>query len=193
MKATSKRILFVIISLMLIIASAVVYSSLILPTYQKVLSLRGQIASQSEVLEKFKITFGRVQKLLSELQNAPNIQKQVSLILPSTKDVSYLASQITGLAEANGLSVSLLSTQLMPIQPTSNSKVINPVGRIEANVKLTGSYGAFKSFLRQIQSNILLLDVSNIKIDKVSLTGEKNSPATLDYTLSIISYYQTSQ
>lgn len=194
MKTSSRRILFVVLSLLLVIGSAVVYSSFISPAYDDVLNLRGQIASQNEVSQRFQITFSQVQKLLADLQNAPDVQKQVALILPTTRDVSYLVGQVTGLAEANGLGVSLLSTQVLSVQPT-DTKVVSSIGRMQADIKVSGSYSGFKSFLRQIQSNILLLDVSDIKIESTSAAtaAGKTGPTTLDYTLSIVSYYQTSQ
>ena len=194
MKTSSRRILFVILSLLLIIAAAMVYSSFISHAYDDVVNLRGQIASQNEVSQKFQITFGQVQKLLADLQTAPDVKKTVSLILPTQRDVGYLVGQVTGLAEANGLTVSLLSTQILPVQP-AQTQVVNSIGKMQADVQVAGSYAGFKSFLRQVQSNILLLDVSDIKIESTpgTVTAGKTNPTTLNYTLSIVSYYQTSQ
>lgn len=179
------------LALLLIIGAAIVYSSFITPAYSGVMVLRNQIASQNEVLQRFNITFGQVQKLLADLQTAPDVQKQVSLILPTSRDVSYLVSQVSGLAEANGLTLSLLSTQVLPVQP-AKSKVIKSMGRLQADVKLTGTYSGFKSFLRQLQSNILLLDVTDVKIDSSAVAG-RTGPSALTYSISVVSYYQTSQ
>lgn len=195
MRTSSRRILFVVLSLTLIIAAAFVYSSFISPAYDNVMALRSQIASQNSVTQRFQITFGKVQKLLSDLQTSPDVQKQVSLILPTSRDASYIVGQISGLAEANGMTLSLLSTNVLPVQP-AQSKVIQSIGKIRADMKLDGSYAGFKSFLRQLQSNILLLDVTDIKIDSSaanSVTGGKAGPTTLSYSISVNSYYQTSQ
>jgi Tfp pilus assembly protein PilO len=195
MKTSSRRILFVALSMALIVAAAVVYSSFISPAYENVTALRGQIASQDAVTQRFQITFSQVQKLLTDLQTAPDVQKQVSWILPTSRDASYLVGQISGLAEANGLTLSLLSTQVLPVQP-AQSNVIQSIGKLRADVKLNGSYAGFKSFLRQLQSNMLLLDVTDIKIDSSSANGTatgKTGPTTLSYSISVNSYYQTSQ
>jgi Tfp pilus assembly protein PilO len=195
MRVGSKRILFVIFSILLIVGAAVFYSYFISPAYKEVLDLRGQVASQNEIYQKFQITFSKVQKLLADLENAPNVQKTVSLILPPYRDVGYFVGQISGLAEANGLEVVSLSTQVLPVQYGQN-QVVNPIGRMKADVRLSGSYASFKSFLRQVQSNILLLDVSNIKVESspgVVGAGGKITPPTLTYNLTIVSYYQVSQ
>lgn len=188
MKSTSKRILFILLALAFLVGSVVVYSSFIQDAYSQVVELRGTLASKQSTYDQLTQTFKQIQSLIAEFQNQGDVQKQASLILPKTRDASYIVSQIVGLAEANGITVSSISTQLLPIQP-AKSKVIRNIGRIKADVNLTGSYAGFKAFARQLENNILILDATDIKID---ITGQTGANA-LSYTLSITSYYQTTQ
>jgi Tfp pilus assembly protein PilO len=188
MKTSSKRILFILLALAFLIASVVVYSSFIKTAYDEVVNLRGTLISKQDTYSQFSSAFTQVQSLIADYQNKGDVQKKMSLILPKDRDVSYLVSQVAGLAEANGILVSALSTQILPVQP-AQSKVIRNIGKIKADAKLSGSYAGFKAFLRQLENNILILDATDLKVD-IGTVGGKTS---LDYSVSITSYYQTTQ
>jgi Tfp pilus assembly protein PilO len=190
MKTSSKRILFIFLTLVFLIASVVVYSSYISSAYSSVLSLRGELVSKQDTYNQLNDTFTQTQSLFADFQNKADVQKQASLILPKDRNVSYLVGQIVGLADANGLVVSSIATQVLPIQPSA-SKVIRNIGRIKADVKISGSYAGFKSFIRQVENNLLILDDTDLSIQN---SGQATSTsAGLSYSLSITSYYQTSQ
>ncbi|KKS82683.1 MAG: hypothetical protein UV58_C0007G0034 [Candidatus Wolfebacteria bacterium GW2011_GWC1_43_10] len=186
MRPSSKRIMFILLSLALLLGAAFVYSSLIRDAYDSVAALRSELISKTDSLNRTQETLTRVQSLLNSLQNAPEVQKRAELILPNSKDIGYLASQVIGLAKINGLGLESLSTQIAPIQP-SKSNIVRNVGRLKAESRLGGSYSGFKAFLRQLEDNILLLDVSDLRVESYQAKGEA---PTLNYAVSITSYYQ---
>lgn len=188
MKPTSKRILFILLALIFLVASVVVYSSFIQSAYSQVVALRGELVSKQMTYQQLTETFNKIQSLITEFQNQGDVQRQTSLILPKSMDASYLVGQIVGLAEANGISVASISTQILPIQ-SAKSKVIRNIGRIKADINLTGSYAGFKAFIRQLENNILILDVTDVRIGS---TGQ-SANAALSYSVSVTSYYQTNQ
>jgi Tfp pilus assembly protein PilO len=188
MKTTSKRILFIILALVFLVASVVVYSSFIQNAYSQVVALRGELVSKQTTYQQLTQTFNQIQSLINEFQNQGDVQRQASLILPKNKDASYLVGQVVGLAEANGIPVSSISTQILPVQP-NKSKVISSIGKVKADVGFTGSYAGFKALIRQIENNILILDATDIKVDPTGLAGSN----LLSYKVSITSYYQTNQ
>ncbi len=186
MKNTSKRIMFIVLSLVFLLASVWVYSSLIRSSYQGASDLRVKYENQKDVLDKYQSTITKVKKLFDELNNSSEIKNQVSLVLPKEKDVAYLVAQINGLAKLNSLNVESISTSIAPLQP-SKSKIVRSIGQMKADVKMSGSYGGFKAFIDQMQNNVLILDIADIKIDSPAKTEQQ----LLNYTLSIRSYYQS--
>jgi len=184
MSNSSKRILFVLLSLAFLLASVVVYSTLIKPAYAEVMDLRSQLASQSDALIKYQSTLTQVRSLLSQLQNAGQVQNQVSLMLPNGKDVAYFVSQLSQLAAINALTSDNVVTQVAPSKP-SQSSVIRSIGKLKAEAKFAGSYAGFKSYLRQLERNMLLIDVTDIRIE-----GAQQTPTILNYSVSASSYYQ---
>ena len=183
MKNSTKRILFVLLSLVFLLSSVAVYSTLIRPAYTEVSLLRGRLKSETVTLERYKTTLQDVQLLLNQLSDSAQVQRQVSLIFPADKDISYFVSQVVELSRINGLSLDSFTTQLAPIQP-SNSSIIRGIGRIRGEVRIEGSYAGFKAFLRQLERNMLIVDVSGIRIER---SGQNDF---LGYSLSLTSYYQ---
>lgn len=173
------------LSLAFLIASVVVYSSLIISSYENVGILRGQLFSKSDTITKYKTTVARVKNILSDVQGSSQVKTQVSAILPKEKDVSYFMGQIVGLSKINALTLESVATQLAPLQPSSSS-VIKSIGQIRSEVKITGTYAGLKSFLRQIETNMLLMDVTDVRIEGI----KSGVSAPLSAALNIASYYQ---
>lgn len=186
MKTSSRRILFVLLALAFLLGSVAVYSLLIKPAYAQIYDLRTQLASKTDALARYQTTISKVQQLLETLQDSSQVQRQVSLVLPRQRDVGYLTNQVVQLGSINALPISSFSTQVAPVQP-SKSSVIRSIGVLTGDARMAGSYSGFKSFIRQLERNILLIDVSDIKIEG-SVAGP--SPV-LNYAISLESYYQT--
>lgn len=188
MKTSSRRILFVLLAIAFLLGSVAVYSLLIKPTYAQIYDLRAQLVSKSDALARYQTTITKVQELLNTLQDSAQVQRQVSLVLPRERNVSYFANQVVELGAINALSVSSFSTQVAPVKPSASS-VIRNVGVLRGEARISGSYAGFKSLLRQLERNILLIDVSDIKIEGTSSGAEQS--AGLEYAISLTSYYQT--
>lgn len=184
MKPSTKRVMFVIIAVAFILGAIFVYSTLISKSYSGIKELRSKLESEKVTLKKYQDVIKKIDSLASGIENLPSVQNQVSLILPKDKDSGYLVNQIVGLAKINGLSIQSLSTKVNPIQP-SKSSVIKNLGKLSADVEFSGTYSGFKSFLGQIETNILILDTDNIKITK-----QDGKDGGIKYGVSVMSYYQ---
>ena len=186
MKTSSKRILFILLSLAFLLGSAFIYSSFITSAYQEVTQLRAQLITNTDTLNKYQKTLSQVKGLLNSLQNSADVQRQASLILPQSKDVSYLTNQLVGLSRVNGLDLESVATQVAPVQP-SKSSIIKSIGRLKGDFRLSGSYAGFKAFLKQIENNILILDINDLKVEG---STKAETVSGLKYSISITSYYQ---
>ena len=107
-------------------------------------------------------------------------------MFPKNKDVSLIAGQIIAIAKVNGLSLDTITTQLAPTQASESSAIKN-IGRVKTQATLYGSYAGFKSFIKQLETNALLSDVTDFKIEG----SQKAAVSRLDYAISIMNYYQS--
>ena len=174
-----------LLALAFLIAAIAVYSSLIRSAYSEVTSLRGELASKQENLSHYQSTIKKVENFLSQFQNAQEVQQQVSLILPSEPNGSYFTNQLTELARIDGLDVTALATKLNPVV-AAKAGAVNSVGSMSADMTLTGSYAGFKAFVRQLENDMLIIDPTEIRVERPI----NQTPTALDYTITVKSYYQ---
>ncbi len=186
MKPSTKRMLFILLAILFLMGAVFVYSSMIRPVYDEIALLRGELASKQNDLVRYQNTVERVMQLLGQFQNAAEVQQQVSLVLPNEPDVGYLTNQIVELSRINGIDLVNLSTSLNPVRPATNS-VVRDIGSMTAELRLSGSYAGFKALVSQLENNVLLMNIGNIKVvgsDEIATLSK------LEYTMAITSYYQ---
>lgn len=187
MKASTKRIFSILISILMLIGSLFVYASLIRPTYSQVKDLRAEVASRLDFIAKNETYIQQVQKILSEYQDITKIKETTSLILPLEQDVASRVNQIAGLSTNNNLIIELLGVQQLSIKPSNQSNLIKGLGILRFNFRLIGNYENFKSFLQALETNITLMDLMNLKIESAPT---KSGVTNFDYTMTVDTYYQ---
>ena len=172
MKNSLQRTISLLGSLGLLVAAMVIYSSLIRPEYIQVNELRGILSAKTDLLFKQQSIIFQVEELLSQYQNSARIQETVSLSLPLKEETSSIFGQLQALAQANSLSIEVFGVQNLPVTK-------NNLGALSVSLKVVGSYENFKNFLRGVETNIRVMDLSSLKIERAS------------YNVVLNTYYQT--
>lgn len=190
MKISTKRSLSILTSVVLFIATLFVFSSFIEPSYQDILGKRSEVNSRLNLLNDYNISLAHVQQLASQYKNVAQFQQTISTILPTAPDVSQAVNQISSLANINRLAIGSISVELLPLRPPVDTTISNSIGTLRLNVRLTGDYQGFKSFLQNLETNINLMDLNSLKVDAFSSRpGAVTNQFT--YTMSIDTYYQS--
>ncbi|MEK7658180.1 MAG: type 4a pilus biogenesis protein PilO [Patescibacteria group bacterium] len=181
-KVSSKRIIIIILTALFLIGSVVVYKFLTKPAYEEILNLRGKISSLEETFDSYESFKKQADNLLSQYQDLTNIENQFSLILPSKPDISYAIGQINGLARLSGMELQSINIRPLAIKPSSQ-KMAKGLGILRLELRLAGGYDGFKSFLKDVENNIMISEPINFRI-------EKQARPELLYTMTIDTYYQ---
>ncbi len=187
MKSSTKRMLSILLAILFLIGAVLIYSYLIKPAYGEVLNLRTKKITLSQNFNNYNSLNKKFKNLFAEYQNLGDLNKRLSMILPSKFDAAYVSGQISGLAEQNGLILQALNIKQMAIKPAEiklAKGLAKGLGVLKIDAKLTGSYENFKAFLNGIETNIMISDIVDFKIE--SQSGIQN----LIFTVSINSYYQ---
>ena len=188
MKFLSQRLLFIILSLVFVLAAFYVYSNFIQPEYTLVSELRGRLAAKADTLERYENAFLKLEQMLGG-QNVNQLKESVSRILPNMPDDAYLSAQAVGFAKLQGLTLMSLTNELEPIE-SSNSRVIRSLGILKTEVKVRGTYSGVRSYVNQLENNLLLIDLMGFAVEPQK-EGSVGSSEVLEYTLTLHSYYQT--
>jgi len=189
MRASTKRILSIMISAILLIAVVVVYVKLIQPAYSDVQKLRGEIQARQNLLQDQSQAVTQVQNLISQLQNQniAQFQDQISLVLPKTESVPQALNQYQAIAQASGLSIQSVSINYLAIKPAAtNINLAKGIGTDRFKLNVLGPYEAIKTFFEAIETNVRLTDLVNFKLNRTGQPGQNL------YLTEIVvdSYYQ---
>lgn len=174
MKASTKRSLSLIGSALLLISAITLYTNAIKPAYQNIQQLRASLIAKTNLFNEQKEIISRVKDLLNQYQSAAKLQETISLALPPDEAVASLFQQIFAISQASGISIQSFGL-------TAEAIKSNGLGTLKLNLGLKGSYESVKAFLQAIETNIRVMDVSQ-------LTMQKDL-----HTVSLTTYYQTTQ
>ncbi len=189
MKASTKRVLSLLGTALLFVGALAFYSLFLLPAYTATNEMRGELAARSQLFEDQKRIVSRVSDLIAQYQGTANVQNTVSLTLPRDAATASMVAQLNGIAGASGIIIQSLSLQKQALRPSpgGNGEAAKPIGTVEANVRILGSYESFKNFLAGVETNIRLMDIKNWRIE----TPPKNvAGGTINYTVVVDAYYQ---
>lgn len=185
MKASSKRILSIFGALLLIGSTFFVYENFIKSSYDKIQKSKGEIESLGKAINEEAGAVNQVKELINTYKSQAQLENALSLTLPTSKDMPYLMADIDGLAESSGLTVKSILFKDLPSRQSSNS-LANNIGVLEIQTRLSGSYEGIKSFIRNIETNVRIMDVQGMQID----SGIKSGQSSSDLILSAHAYYQ---
>lgn len=185
MKFLSQRLLFIILSLAFVIAAFFVYSSFIKPEYAAVTQLRSELSFKTDSLAQYESSFLKLQDMLGG-QNIQQLKESVSRILPDASNDGYVTAQLVGFAKLNNLSILSISNSAEPIA-SSKSKIIRSIGSHKTRITVSGTYAGVKSYVQQLENNLLFLDVLAFAVqEKKAASGGE----FLEYAITVASYYQ---
>lgn len=187
MKASTKRILSLLGIAVLLVAALAVYANLVRPEYRTVAELRGALSAKTRLLEDQGKVIAQVQDLLAQYQGVAQLQDTISLALPAEESVSSVFQQINAVAKANGQSIQALGLTALAIKPAASEVPWSKgLGTLRINFRLLGSYAGFKNFLRALETNIRVMDLFSLKMERA---GRANQDLFF-YNLVVDTYYQ---
>ena len=185
MKPSAKRSMSIIFAILFLIGSLFIYKSMIKPDYQEIVGLIAKKQSLKKTFDNYTFLNQEFENLLSQYQdqNLETTQNQLSLILPNKPDISYATAQIVGIAKLFGMKISSLDVKQLAIKPSDKTE-IKGLGTLRMDLQMEGDYENFKSFIKAMETNIMIFNPTNYKIEKQS-----NSPFLI-YKMTVDTHYQ---
>lgn len=189
MKGSTKRFFSMILSAILLVCAVVVYSTFVLPEYERVSSLRGEYQGKQATLDQQRQIVNKVNALLTQYRSIPDLANVLSLLLPTQEDVASIFQQIYAISRDSGMGIQQFGVNTsLAVQPVNlSSDIIKSIGTVQVNLNLVGPYAAAKRMLSLLERNIRIMDVQSLKIQPVG----QSSQDLYFVNLVINSYYQT--
>jgi len=186
MRASSKRLISILIAGLMFIAAIFVYGNLISPAYSEIANLRSELSTRSKAAEEQRVAIAQVQNLLKEYQNISSIETTIGAMLPLSPDPGASLNQIAGLAGASNLRLESLSVSRMANRPSQKQGLVKGVGVLRLSFQLSGSYSNFKAFLKAMETNVYLMDLVSLDMESQGLRAGNN----VSFSMDADAYYQ---
>lgn len=187
MKASSKRALSLLLSAALLVGALFIYATFIRPEYSTIQELRGIVEAKAKLLEETKNASANIASLKLGYQKDEKIIESLSLALPEDEAVSSLMAQLNALSQTSGLVIQSVGIAYLPVKSSPNTpSFAKKLGTLKLDLKLFGNYAAFNNFLQNLENNIRIMDVKNLKLSQESKTNQD----LMNYGLTIDAYYQ---
>jgi Tfp pilus assembly protein PilO len=182
-----------VLSLVFVVGAFVVFFDFIRPAYEEAQSVRSDQLSRKSFVETQRAAIEQVKRLIETYQEESTLQETVSAALPLRADVSNALAQISSIAANNSVGLQSFTITSPAAQATTanggrdeRGGLVKPVGTLTFQVKFVGSYDAFKSFLRDVETNIRILDVRNISFQPAG----KPEQNLYVYDMTFAAYFQ---
>ncbi len=187
MKASSQRALSLLAAAALVVGGLIIFTTLVTGAYGDVQQLRGELSAKSELFQNQSEQFTQVQNLIAQYQGVTRLQESLNLALPLKEDSAGVMNQLNALAQKNGILINSAGLAPLPVKKETRTVLVKPFGILELSLKLIGSYAGFRNFLADLESNIRMMDLVDLKISHVGKANED----VFNYTLTVDAYYQT--
>lgn len=195
MKQSSKRLMSLVVAVVFLFGAFFIYFNAIQPAYEEVQASRGEVYAKEDFIETQRAVVDQVKAALEQYEGKEALQNAVSMAIPPGTNQSEIAHQISALATQNQLTIQTLTAATPTVQnvkevegardENTNFKV-KPLGVLSFQMKLSGTYANFKSFISNLENNIRIVDVKSASI-------EDSGKVTQDFYLfniTVATYYQ---
>jgi len=143
--------------------------------------LKNELQTEKEKLKK-------VQEIFETYHSFLPIKEKISFLLPEKREIGEVLHQLEGLASLSNVKLNRCSfTELKkekksPQFLSNKKKLTKDFGTISVALEIEGDYPSIKNFLKKIETNLRVMDVRKINLNKI---GENlRGIITLDF------YYQ---
>jgi Tfp pilus assembly protein PilO len=195
MKESTKRNLSLILIIVFFIVAFVVFFNYTWPALLKVLDANDKLKVVKQNYAKQLQSLQMAKQIIDQYKNLTNVNQTISLTLPKSEEIYNVITQLNKISQNSGLLLQSISLQrsASTSQTTSTTKtesLLNKPQTITLTLNLVGTYEAFKTWLEAIETNVRLMDITNINFSGV-LSSEKSTTTNIfNYRVTLNTYYQ---
>jgi len=192
----SRKNIIILISL---ISALILVFVFLNPLWSSIKVLRNEINQKKLTLTAIEELLAKTQELNQEYQGLEEEGQKVPFALPKEKDIPYLLVQFDALAASNGLLLESMNFGQAEQEKENSYQVLDQPKKIlsfpslSLNIKMSGSYDAFRGYLTNLENSVRSMDVHSIKFSGQKQSQESNALAALgifEFDLGITVYCQ---
>lgn len=187
-KPSTQRALSLLAAGLMVIIAIAVFATLVVPEYQKIQILKGELTGKSELYQEQKGVVEQVEKLIYQYEGVGGLKETLALALPTREEVADIVNQLNTITGANGMFIRSVGLDYLPIKEPKKPTLVKTSGSLRLSLNLLGSYAALKNVLGALETNIRVMDIATLKAEPAG--DPKKDQDLFLYTLTIDTYYQ---
>ncbi|OGG37701.1 hypothetical protein A2110_01685 [Candidatus Jorgensenbacteria bacterium GWA1_54_12] len=189
MRASTKRMLSILLSGLFLIGILAVVTSLIVPEFKRVSDRRALLFSRQLTLQNQMQAVDDVQRLIQEFQGFERVRTTVSLAMPRSMDATLILWQLQAVADASGASIRSFDAAQQAFE-TSRAPLARRLGTLQITTVVVGTYEELEQFLRHLETNVRVFGVREFDFGPVGLTAEEGGGAAFQMSVTFDAYFQ---
>lgn len=170
------------------------------PTFSSVLNLRGEAALRKDEAEQERQVLEKIKSLSGAVDSRQSEVKRLEAAIPNSESKPELIAIMENLSSQNGLGLMAISVEPLPDDPKSRKERAENILQgallktLKLELKLTGNYDAFKSWLDAVENNLRIFDIQNISFSVKENSGSQDQIASskinpvMEYSVSVLTY-----
>lgn len=183
MRASTKRILSILLSGIFLISLIFVATTFIRPEFENAMKKRAKLFAKENLFENQKNAVAQVQQLIQEFQEFSQLQETVSLAVPLSAETTQLLNQLEAIATASGVEIRTFETLPQAFEPSSQP-LVRRLGSMEINMVVDGPYEGIKNFMKFLETNVRIFNIQNM------VAVSKQNGEFIELTLTVETYFQ---
>jgi len=188
----------IIICFILIVLAIWIGWQYLMPAFGKVTELRNEQAVWQKKLSETQELSKKLETLRKKYNNMINESEKIAQAIPSGQDIPGLLVQLEGLASQNGLVMDNVNFSVAddaknkPKNQTAGSgtKTVAGVKTLSINMGLSGGQTAFKEFLKAVENNLRIMDVSSFSLAGQSSISTIAGASGEGFKVSLNAYFR---
>jgi len=195
MKETIKRNISLALIILFFISAFIVFFNYTWPSLFKVLDVNNELNAVKKEYAKQSQSLEMAKQIINQYKNLANVSQMLSLTLPKSEEIYNVITQLNKISQNSGLLLQNIS-----IQPSSQTSSTTSTNKIESlmskpqivtiTLNLVGTYESFKTWLEAIETNIRLMDITNINFSGMINQEKSTNPNIFNYSVTLNFYYQ---
>lgn len=163
----------------LIAIAIILFWALALPLYNRISDLDVAVRERENLFNSRNAIIANIQELNKEYQKRISDVAKMSAIIPSKKSVAEVLSALNDISTKNG--IQLINSAINGQKSNDDTSLYD---LLTLDINLSGSYIALTNFLKALESNLRLVDITSV--DATAGTGNS---AALNFIVKGNAYY----
>lgn len=166
MRASTKRILSILLSGLFLIALIVVASTFIKPEFDKATQKRALLFSKQNLFQNQQNAVNQVQSLIDQFQGFDQLQNTIDLAMPTSEENTLILDQVTAIAENSGVEIRSFES-FSNVFEESDQPLAKRLGSSEIEISVAGSYGEVSNFVNLLETNVRIFNIKGVDLSSV--------------------------